>query len=191
MRRMVATATVAVLALALVGCSGSSSGSDAGTEDDGITTTSAYFGDGTDDAASTTASDDPTTTAAEEDGATGGDLVGTWTADAAELLAANTANLGGAGAVSCSGPVTLDLAQDGTFTHTGDAMTLNRSPSMHSTRAASVAPLDFDGELDAKHTSVPLGLSTRAHSSAMPPSHATKRSASVHARSHARFLTRK
>lgn len=118
MRRMVAVLAVAALGLALVACS--SSESDGGSEEDGVTTTSAYFGDGTDDAASTTAADGSTTTSAADAGATDGDLVGTWTADAADLLAANTANLGGSGAITCSGPVSLDLADDGTFTHTGD-----------------------------------------------------------------------
>ena len=118
MRRLVSVLAVAALGLALVACS--SSESDGGSTEDGVTTTSAYFGGGTDDATSTTATDGSTTTSAADEGATDGDLVGTWTADAADLLAANTANLGGPGAVTCSGPVSLELADDGTFTHTGD-----------------------------------------------------------------------
>lgn len=117
MRRMLVVVLVGALALVVGACSGSSS--DGGSEDDGISTTSAYFGDG-EDTADTTAADDPTSTTEAADASAGGDLVGTWTADAADLLGANTANLGGPGAVTCSGPVTLELADDGTFTHGGD-----------------------------------------------------------------------
>ena len=110
MRRMLVVVLAGALALVAAACSGSSS--DGGSEDDGITTTSAYFGDGPD-------TEDTTTTAADEATADG-DLVGTWTADAGDLIAANTANLGGPGGLSCSGPVTLELGEDGTYSHTGD-----------------------------------------------------------------------
>lgn len=122
LRRPTAAALAAVLALglgALAGCGGSSgsdgtgsgSGSDTTVTSEGATT-AAPSGD------TTTAPDEATTTAAEADG--GGDLVGTWTADAGDIFGANTANLGGT-SIDCSGPVNLEFRDDGTFSQSSTA----------------------------------------------------------------------
>ena len=111
-----------VLALVVAGvvvfaaACGSSGGSDA-SSGDGATTTSSAGDRTTTSADRTTTTDATTTTAATE----GGDLVGTWTADADSILGANLANLGGGGGLDCSGPVTLTFADDGTFTHQAQA----------------------------------------------------------------------
>ena len=129
MRRvLVALVVVSTLALVAAGCS------DSGSDDDAGTTTAApdaaddegTGGDGPgDDGTTTTEADETssTTEAADDGGADGGvdgDLVGTWTADAGDLLAANTANFGGTSTLTCSGPVTMVLSDDGTFTHGGE-----------------------------------------------------------------------
>ena len=48
-------------------------------------------------------------------------LVGAWTADAHDLLAADLANLGGIGRVDCHGPITLRFGPLGGFTQVGTA----------------------------------------------------------------------
>jgi len=61
-----------------------------------------------------------TTTRAARPGSGGGDLEGTWTADAADVLSANLANLGGVpGGLTCSGPVTLTFTEE-TVTWSGE-----------------------------------------------------------------------
>jgi len=60
-------------------------------------------------AAPTTAA--PTTAApATSAAAASGNVAGSWVADAGAVIAANTANIGGAGAISCTGPLTLTFA---------------------------------------------------------------------------------
>lgn len=115
--RRSAAALAAVLALGLVaGCGGSS---DAGS--DGPSTTAAP-GDGATTTASagetTTTTGAETTTTVADDG--GGDLVGTWSADAQSILGANTANLGGT-SLSCDGTITLEFTDGGTFAQSGQA----------------------------------------------------------------------
>lgn len=53
------------------------------------------------------------------DPASGGDLLGSWTADAGDILAANTVNVGGAGAVVCTGPIVMSFRDDGSFDRSG------------------------------------------------------------------------
>lgn len=47
-------------------------------------------------------------------------LLGQWTADASEVLNANTSNLGGAGAVTCTGPIVLSFHEDDKFNQRGN-----------------------------------------------------------------------
>jgi hypothetical protein len=68
-------------------------------------------------AASSAASTSPSTAAPTTTGA----LEGTWKADAGELVAANTANLGGTGPLVCRGPLRLTFRADGKFKHGGTA----------------------------------------------------------------------
>ncbi len=63
---------------------------------------------------SSTTAEETTTTAP------GGDLVGTWTAGAQDIVNANTANLGGVAAMECSGTLLLTFVDDSGFTNTGD-----------------------------------------------------------------------
>lgn len=49
----------------------------------------------------------------------GGDLVGAWTADASDILGANTANVGGPRGLSCAGPITMTFTDEGTYTRNG------------------------------------------------------------------------
>ena len=49
----------------------------------------------------------PATTTAASAAAAGGAVTGSWVADAGAVIAANTANVGGAGGISCTGPLTL------------------------------------------------------------------------------------
>lgn len=62
---------------------------------------------------SATATGSPSATA---DGAV---LVGRWQADAGSILAANTANVGGPGAISCSGPIVMTFTAAGTYSRAG------------------------------------------------------------------------
>lgn len=47
------------------------------------------------------------------------DLTGTWTADAASILAANTANTGNPAGLTCSGPISMTFTDGGTFSRSG------------------------------------------------------------------------
>lgn len=100
---------VALLACTAVlgACGGGDSDTGDGAEDGSAATTSAT------EARSTT-------TRAARPGSSGGDLEGTWTADAADVLSANLANLGGVpGGLACSGPVTLTFTEE-TVTWSGE-----------------------------------------------------------------------
>ncbi len=108
-RRGAALAAVALLAVGALGACGSDDGDDAGSDE--ITTTEA----GGDETTTTEAADTTTTSEAADD------VVGTWTADAADILSSNTANTGGSAGLECTGVVTLDLRDDGTFAHSADA----------------------------------------------------------------------
>lgn len=70
------------------------------------------------------------------DPASGGDLVGGWTADASEILAANTVNVGGAGAVACTGPIVMTFSADGSFDRSG-------------TITCAIADMSFTGTLSS------------------------------------------
>lgn len=74
----------------------------------------------------------PTATGTPSPGPTPGsaELVGTWTADASQILAANTANLGGSGAVSCRGPIDMTFNSDGTYSRRGSVDCSVRGRSM-------------------------------------------------------------
>jgi hypothetical protein len=88
-------------------------------------------GCGGDDAAETTTTADATTTTevtttTEATTTTGGgdaagssELDGSWVADAGDLLAANTANVGGTGGLTCTGEITMTFA-DGKLERSGD-----------------------------------------------------------------------
>ncbi|MFN8018448.1 MAG: hypothetical protein U0P45_10020 [Acidimicrobiales bacterium] len=131
---LAAVLAASAILVAACGASGGSESSDGG----GATTTAASDGGATTTTAAprtTTTAAATTTTAAAE----GGDLVGTWTADAQSILGANLANLGGNAGLACSGPVTLTFNDDGTFTHKSQA-TCSRgsiSPPPPSTAAAA------------------------------------------------------
>lgn len=85
--------------LLLVGCD---SGGDAGS-------------DGT-----TTAADSSSTTVPGSSPATSGSLLGSWTADAGAILAANTINVGGVGSLVCEGPIVMTFNADGSFDRSGE-----------------------------------------------------------------------
>lgn len=70
--------------------------------------------------ATTTAGNSVSTTVPDSSPATSGSLVGSWTADAGDILAANTVNLGGAGALVCEGPIVMTFNVDGTFDRSGE-----------------------------------------------------------------------
>jgi hypothetical protein len=130
-----AAGIAAVVALgALAACGGSSDG-DASTDEP---TTTAAADDATTTAAPDEEAEETTTTseAAEPEG--GGDLTGTWTADAGDILGVNTANLGGT-AVECTGPVTLEFREDGTFSQQSEATCTLAGQSGTATIASSGA----------------------------------------------------
>jgi hypothetical protein len=123
--RAVALGVSLLLGAALLGACG---GDDEAAVDDASEATATAAADGSAgpdaeaDAEATDAADErdtEETTTTESAG--GGDLVGTWVADAGDLLAANTANLGGVPGMDCSGPITLEFAPDGGFAQRGDA----------------------------------------------------------------------
>ena len=97
--RLVLTAMVVGAALTLSACGGDDSASSSST---------------TAAAGATTAS--TTTTTAAEDGAAA--LEGAWVADAADILAAVTANVGGTGGATCSGQIKMTFAS-GTLQRAG------------------------------------------------------------------------
>jgi hypothetical protein len=104
--------------LVLGACSSDDEGtsSDDPTEEpaDATTTTEADESEEDGDATTTTEAPDLPETG-------GGDIVGTWVIDASELFAANTANVGDTGSLSCSGPVRLEFGEDGSFAQRGEA----------------------------------------------------------------------
>ncbi len=89
-------------------------------------------GGGTSSSSPPDASGTPTTTGTPSPGPTSGsaELVGTWTADASQILAANTANLGGSGAVTCRGPIVMTFNPDGTYSRRGSVTCSVRGRSM-------------------------------------------------------------
>ena len=120
-RRTGVAASIVALAVIGLGACSSSGGSDTAsstTAPAGVTTT-ATSGSG----ASTTTAPAATTTApaTTSTAPAGPSLVGTWTADAHDLLAANTANVHVPTAVDCNGPVNLTFGPRGRFVQTGTA----------------------------------------------------------------------
>lgn len=115
--RLLAVALLAILALAPAAC-----GDDGDDPAEATTTDASSEDSGLSDDADTSESSDPE---AEDSDSTdpggGGSLVGLWTADAAETLAANTANMGMPAGITCNGPITLDFADDQSFTAGGTA----------------------------------------------------------------------
>lgn len=63
------------------------------------------------------------------------ELVGTWTADAGQLLDQTLANVGAPAGLTCSGPISTTFASGGTFTRTGDI-------------TCATGPLSFSGTID-------------------------------------------
>jgi hypothetical protein len=113
---------VAAALVLLAGC-GASGGSDASPTTTAVAvSTTSPVGSGP---GSTTAAAPTTTAAVATSTAPGGPiesgLVGAWTADAHDLLHANTANVGLPAGVDCTGPVTLRFGPRGGFTETGTA----------------------------------------------------------------------
>jgi len=98
---------LAVLAVATMAACSSDEGDDASTDapsgGDTVTTVAEV-----DDTVATTVADSASS-----------DIEGTWTIDAGELLAANTANLGAAPAFLCTGPINMTFAE-GTYTRGGE-----------------------------------------------------------------------
>lgn len=113
-----ASSLALVASLLLVGACSSDdddAASDEATEEpaDATTTTAADESEEDGEATTTTAADLPETA--------GGDLAGTWVIDASDLFAANTANVGDTGGISCSGPIRLEFGDDGSFAQRGEA----------------------------------------------------------------------
>lgn len=112
--RLIATWSVAAaLTLGAAGCG--SGGSDGSEGTGGATTSDAPT---TTEARATSTTEATTTT----DGAdrSSREIVGTWTADAGDILSANTANVGGAGGLTCEGPITMTFTDEGTFSRAGN-----------------------------------------------------------------------
>jgi len=99
-------------------------------------------------------------------GRSGGDLVGTWVADASELLAANTANLGGTPGLDCSGTITMTFHPDtferaGTVTCTVGAMSVAGTAGSTGAWSAdgdtlSVSDTVTSGSIDVAGTPMPF-----------------------------------
>lgn len=115
--RLLVLALIAAFALVLAGC-GSSDG-DAGSGDADSSTTAAEEDGGTTTLGDDTSDDGSTTTAAPDPADGGGDLDGSWVADAGDIMGVNTANLGGV-TFECSGPITLTF-DGGSFTQAGES----------------------------------------------------------------------
>jgi len=100
----VLAAALAAFFLVAAGC---------GSDDESSTTT-------TNSAGSETESTTTTTEAAVD---TSGALVGEWTAEAQDIIGANTSNLGGVGGdIMCTGTLHLTFNADGTFENTGEVV---------------------------------------------------------------------
>jgi hypothetical protein len=105
---------VAAIVVALLVTRGGDGGDDASSAADRVATTVAGgFGGGSEPAGPDTTTTVATTVAG------GGDLVGTWVADASDILASNTANVGGPGGLACSGPITMTFTDAGTYARSG------------------------------------------------------------------------
>lgn len=65
-----------------------------------------------DDSGSTETTRSESQTRTSEDTGVDEDLIGTWEGDAADLFAANTANLGSTGALDCSGTITVKFTEN-------------------------------------------------------------------------------
>lgn len=121
---------------------------------DGGTTTPAP----TSTSASTTTPDDTPATSSPE--GLESELLGTWTASAADILSANTANLGGAGMTACDGEISMTFNDGGTLSRAG-----NVACSIGAVRAdgtiSTTADYDVDapGSLTIRNT-VTLGIAT-------------------------------
>lgn len=98
-------------------------GDDGDAEEAGATTTTTVLGGGAEDEGTTTTEAAPTSTTTEAAPSTtvpaSGGLEGSWVADASDILAANTANVGGTGGLSCSGPITMTFTGEGTYDRSG------------------------------------------------------------------------
>jgi hypothetical protein len=114
----------AVAALLLLGACGSDTDSEGGASESSTTEATAST-------TSSTAESTTTTRAATDEGA---DLVGTWTVSAGDILAANTANLGGTGAMTCDGTITMTFAENGTLSRAGNV-------------ACGMGPIQGDGTI--------------------------------------------
>lgn len=127
--RVLSWLVIPISAVALVACGG-----DDGEESSDSTTTEAPS---TTEATSTTTADETTTTVGGGDSGESSDLEGSWVADADDLIGANTANLGGAAGLACTGDVTMTFSNDGT---------LQRSGELSCSVAGS--PIAAEGEVD-------------------------------------------
>jgi len=102
-RMISVAAAAATIAVVTVGCGGDDGAESTTTTADGSTTTTAEVA---------------TTTTAEVADNDGG-IEGSWVADANDLIAANTANLGDPGGLECSGRITMTFA-DGKLNRSGE-----------------------------------------------------------------------
>lgn len=118
-RRPLAIGAVAVAALlAVIAALVITRGDDPAPEDASRPTAATTLaGDGRGSGLDTDTAPDPTTTTTTA--APGEPLVGSWTADAGDILGANTANVGGPGGLTCSGPITMTFSEGGTFERGG------------------------------------------------------------------------
>ena len=72
-------------------------------------------------------------------------IVGTWAADASEILGANTANVGGAGALSCTGRILMKFTAEGQFTR-GGRVTCSAAGRSQSGAVASAGTYTTSGD---------------------------------------------
>jgi RNA polymerase sigma factor (sigma-70 family) len=72
-------------------------------------------------------------------------LVGSWTADAGDILGANTTNVGGPGGLTCSGPITMTFTEGGTFERSG-SVTCSVAGTSQSGAVASAGRYQVEGD---------------------------------------------
>lgn len=143
-RRNVTVASFGLLVSLLIGTAACGSSDDTPDRAEPTDTTAAEVSTTAD--ARTTLTTEPSTPSLAPPASTG-DLEGTWTADAGDIIGANTANLGGTGALACAGPINMTFS-GGRFDRTGSVTCGGGldSPIEGQATIASTGAYSIDGE---------------------------------------------